>query len=358
VLYECTHCGAPLDVRAPGSVVQCNYCSRSQRIASGQTGMMPTPASWRPPPFWTPPPQYYAYVPPQPLVYHAPAKAAGCAVGLVLIPVLLFTGGLAAYLLAGKTSPFEQSWDGKTTLTCNGQMKISGVRMPSKLPKAVLATEVCQLEISDSELIADTVIEAGGAAKVTIKNSTLIATDTAVVADLGSRVDLQGVTIRVGEGRPSLDGTTGLRADAGAVIDAHDLTMSFGGSGPVGTAVAVDARVAGKVSLTNATIRGPYKVRVDMLGQIDVTSSKLRAEVEGDASHVRGIEVVSPPAPPSTAASSPSTAPPPPAKQPRSAPAPKPSPTPKPAPAPTVKKINPCGCKSGDLNCSLRCNQR
>jgi cell division septation protein DedD len=173
---------------------------------------------------------------------------------------------------------------------------------------------------------------------VTIKNSTLIATDTAVVADLGSRVDLQGVTIRVGEGRPSLDGTTGLRADAGAVIDAHDLTMSFGGSGPVGTAVAVDARVAGKVSLTNATIRGPYKVRVDMLGQIDVTSSKLRAEVEGDASHVRGIEVVSPPAPPSTAASSPSTAPPPPAKQPRSAPAPKPSPTPKPAP------------ESGDLN--------
>lgn len=357
VLYECSHCGAPLDVRVPGSVVVCNYCSRSQRVATGKTGMMPTPTNWQPPPFWTPPPQYYSYVPPQPLVYHAPPKAAGCAISLVLVPVLLIAGGLAAFLAIGRSNPLSSQWDGRSTLSCDHeQIKLNGVKMKSALPKAIRAGGVCELEISDSTLMADTVIDAGGSAKIVIRDSTLVATDAAVLADVGAHVELHNVTVRVAEGQPSVDGATGLRAGAGSSIDADSLTMSFGGAKARGTAIGLEATVAGKISLSNASLSGPYKLKVDMLGEIDAKRSSLRAEVEGDSSRVRGVEIVkpAPPAPPPAASSAP------PAKTPRSAPPPPPraAPAPAPTPAPTGKKVSPCGCKPGDLDCAIKCSRR
>jgi hypothetical protein len=60
VLIECSHCGAPLNVKADDSLTRCCYCGRPQRVRTARTTMQHTPANWHPPPQWIPPPQFAA----------------------------------------------------------------------------------------------------------------------------------------------------------------------------------------------------------------------------------------------------------------------------------------------------------
>jgi hypothetical protein len=94
MLLECSHCGAPLDVREGSSITKCRYCGAANQVRAMRTVAEQTPPAWRPPPTWTPPP-------------HVPADSnvtlpyrTGNVVALILaIPVALtIVGGLTAVL--------------------------------------------------------------------------------------------------------------------------------------------------------------------------------------------------------------------------------------------------------------------
>lgn len=86
MLVECKQCGAPLDVSATASIVQCSYCGAQNRVRSMRTLAEQAPAGWVPPAQWTPP-QARA-----PLPYRAPPKETSYhTLILVIVAVVVLT---------------------------------------------------------------------------------------------------------------------------------------------------------------------------------------------------------------------------------------------------------------------------
>lgn len=114
MILECSHCGAPLDIKEGASIAKCGYCDKSQRVRNMNTLSQITPAQWQQPTQWVPPPSAKVQSA-QALLFHlaeaqatAMAKAdgviarragraakGGISIGCVM--VLLAIGGIVAF---------------------------------------------------------------------------------------------------------------------------------------------------------------------------------------------------------------------------------------------------------------------
>jgi hypothetical protein len=125
--------------------------------------------------------------------------AAGC--GVVLV-VLLGLAGLGLYIwhsASDSSSPASEAaekWDGKSPFTCSGGDVVTIKDVKAKLTgTAITANGACALTLVNVDISADTVVEAGGAAKVTIQGGSINGTAFAVHAGAGSTVDLKGTKV-------------------------------------------------------------------------------------------------------------------------------------------------------------------
>lgn len=55
MILECSHCGAPLNIKDGESIARCGYCDNSQQVRNMNTISAVTPESWQQPAQWTPP---------------------------------------------------------------------------------------------------------------------------------------------------------------------------------------------------------------------------------------------------------------------------------------------------------------
>lgn len=55
MLFECSHCGAPIDARSAKRVVQCPYCGYQNKVDQTRTLAAVTPEAFQQPATWTPP---------------------------------------------------------------------------------------------------------------------------------------------------------------------------------------------------------------------------------------------------------------------------------------------------------------
>lgn len=87
MISQCTHCGAPLDVRQPSGNVKCRYCGVQNQPRQMPVLSPQTPTGWKAPRTWTPPPQFSA---PSnvPLRYHRQANPIAVVAG-VIVPVVV-----------------------------------------------------------------------------------------------------------------------------------------------------------------------------------------------------------------------------------------------------------------------------
>ncbi len=101
MISQCTHCGAPLDVRQPSAIVKCRYCGVQNQPRQMPVLSPQTPAGWKAPRTWTPPPQFSA---PSnvPLRYHRQANPIAVVAG-VIVPVVV-TLAVAGSQFAIRTS--------------------------------------------------------------------------------------------------------------------------------------------------------------------------------------------------------------------------------------------------------------
>ncbi|MBL8715604.1 MAG: hypothetical protein JNL79_06385 [Myxococcales bacterium] len=97
MILECSHCGAPLDVKEQSRLVRCTYCKVTTERTRMRTLHPERPLDFRPPAVWTPP----VHVPADStvtLAYQRNANSgAGCLVGVILLSVV---GVIAGVILA------------------------------------------------------------------------------------------------------------------------------------------------------------------------------------------------------------------------------------------------------------------
>ncbi len=94
VILECSHCGAPLDVKEGSRLVRCTYCKVTTERTRMRTLHPERPVDFRPPVVWTPP----VHVPADSnvtLAYQKNASSgAGCLVGVILLSVVGVIAGV------------------------------------------------------------------------------------------------------------------------------------------------------------------------------------------------------------------------------------------------------------------------
>ncbi|MBI4957250.1 MAG: hypothetical protein HY908_34885 [Myxococcales bacterium] len=357
MILQCKNCGAPLDVQPKALYTKCNYCGTTSKRRELTTQFGQTPPGWTPPPVWTPPPTFHVHTP---LAYHQVSRAyraGGGAVAMVVLMPLLMAGGIAFFVwrqvdqaMSGFGSSNRESptakdlaWDGKSTLSCSSLQSydVSGVDVATSLDVAIDASGSCEVHIKNSTLRADTLATASGAAKIYITDSTLIVGTSGVVAGNSSRIELSGVTLRLGAGRASLDGVTAIETKFGSgEVAVLTSTIEVGTAGQPGEAYLVKSN-GGAVSFRGGSVTGRYKILADFFGgKIETVGIELApTAIEGEGAHkVRGIRVAAGPA---SAASSGAPAPgaprPPAVAPPKSPPKSAPPPPPPPPPAPPPK---------------------
>jgi hypothetical protein len=262
VLIECENCGAPLDVKLETRISRCNYCGKSNRVASMRTVAEHTPRGWQPPPVWTPP----AHFPAQsvPIQYHRRASPA-----LIVAPifVLLVTAGAGAALWmtsSQSTVNFQsspggvqvapmvptaaplgkvQAWDGRSTLSCGMSETLEIDGKQAKVDGTVISASIgCTVRIKNSTLEGDTVVAAAINAKVEVENSTLRAERVAIDA-------AQAAQITIDEGSRVISEDVGVQMAQTARLTLKNSTIEAKG-------IAVDMAMACRLNADGATIRG------------------------------------------------------------------------------------------------------
>jgi hypothetical protein len=105
--------------------------------------------------------------------------------------VVFFNSGAAKGWL------FASSWDGKSTLVCGGsqQMTIRDKHVKMETGPAFTVGGDCKLNIVNSDIIAPTVIDAGGNAIVTVQGGSITATDKAIDAGGDAQIAIHGTKI-------------------------------------------------------------------------------------------------------------------------------------------------------------------
>jgi len=111
MIVECSHCGAPLDVRDGQRYTRCRYCNKTSQSRELRTIEQQTPPGWRPPPVWRPPTHVPANSDVQ-LAYRQASAAGGI---VVLVSVLMVVGVVVAAGIAAsarKKAPGTAAWPG------------------------------------------------------------------------------------------------------------------------------------------------------------------------------------------------------------------------------------------------------
>lgn len=130
MIVECSHCGAPLDVRDGQRFTRCRYCGKTSESRSLRTLEQDTPPGWRPPPVWRPPPHVPADSAVQ-LSYSAGSAVSGIIVASVLLALI---GVGAAVALTTRTHPSGSTGGVGAPVYPGGPKRID----PSALAKVTL----------------------------------------------------------------------------------------------------------------------------------------------------------------------------------------------------------------------------
>lgn len=248
MLVECSHCGAPLDVRDHSRLVKCSYCDHTNRVRSMHTIAVKAPPDWTPPPQWTPPPSKRRPAP-QPLRYHEtrpPRRGllAGFTVLLTLIgvmvplafsvvPALQSTGLLARLTgligLAGlERAVGIATWDGVSPFQCGGNENVVIENVTAALPRdtAVTVGGNCDLRIVGSTITARGGVHAGGNGRVVIENSRIDATGVAIRAGGNKRIEIIDSQVTAGDTAIEAGGSVEVSLVGGRVSGKPVLSLS------------------------------------------------------------------------------------------------------------------------------------
>ena len=118
-------------------------------------------------------------------------------VGVVIFVVLVL--GFVVLMNSGtfKGWMFATAWNQKSTLTCGGSqhMTITGAHVRMDSGPVFEVGGNCQLIVVDSDIVAPTVLSAGGSAHVILRGGSITASDTAVDAGGDSQVEIHGTKI-------------------------------------------------------------------------------------------------------------------------------------------------------------------
>ena len=92
---------------------------------------------------------------------------------------------------------FATAWNQKSTLTCGGsqRMTITGVHVKMDDGPVFQVGGDCVLTVVDSDIVAPTVVSAGGSAHVILQGGRITASDTAIDAGGDSNVEIHGTKI-------------------------------------------------------------------------------------------------------------------------------------------------------------------
>jgi hypothetical protein len=92
---------------------------------------------------------------------------------------------------------FATAWNQKSTLTCGGSqhMTITGAHVKMDSAPVFEVGGDCQLTVIDSDIVAPTVVSAGGSAHVILRGGSITASDTAIDAGGDSQVEIHGTKI-------------------------------------------------------------------------------------------------------------------------------------------------------------------
>lgn len=237
MLLECSHCGAPLDVRDSSRLVTCAYCDHVNRVRSMQTIATDAPPGWTPPQQWTPPPGKRVR---QPLAYHQveaprrrlfpvlglllPLLAAGASIVFGVLPAVKATGALPEIL--GTVG--VRSWDGAGPFRCGGNDNVVIENVTAALPRdtAITVEDNCELRLIGSTITARRGIRAGGNRRVVIENSRIETTGTAIWADGNKNVEIIDSEVIAHEVGIRVDGNVDLVLTGGRVSGAPPLALS------------------------------------------------------------------------------------------------------------------------------------
>jgi LSD1 subclass zinc finger protein len=240
MLVECSHCGAPLDVRDGLRLVKCAYCDHTSRVRSMHTIAAEAPPGWKPPPQWTPPPN--RPVPVQKvLVYHetrAPRRSllAGVVTLLTVIGVLVPLGFsvLPALQATGLLSDLGRTvgipaWDGAGPFRCGTNDTVVIENVTAVLPEdtAITVEANCDLRLVGSSIKARRGIRADGNRRVIVEKSRIETTSTAIWADGNKRIELiDSEVTATEEAAIRADGNVELVLSGGRVSGAPALSVS------------------------------------------------------------------------------------------------------------------------------------
>jgi len=239
MLVECSHCGAPLDVRDDARLVKCAYCDHANRVRTMHTLAPKPPPDWVPPKQWTPPP--HKHVPSaQPLVYHqVKSRGRSWIVGLAVIGSLIgiavpiLTSVLPALIASGQLDQLGRAvglpaWDGTRPFSCGGNDSVVIENVTAVLPEdtAITIEANCDVRILNSTITARRGIRADGNRRVVIEKSRIQSTSTAIWADGNKRIELIDSEVTTGDIAIRAGGNVEVVLTGGHVSGAPPLSLS------------------------------------------------------------------------------------------------------------------------------------
>jgi hypothetical protein len=272
MLAECTHCGAPLDVKVGQNVTKCCYCGRKNMQQQMRLLAPQTPVGWTPPQMWTPP-AHFAMPSHQTLKYHQ--RAIGMA---VMLPIALgvIIPAIAAFASMGGGGWLKVAmWDEASTLTCsaNEHLTIGDFDAKVKSGFVIVMSGNCQLTVSNAKLRGRGGIKGGGNARITLDNVDIETEEAAVEPGGNGKLYLRGKSKLRSE-------TTAISGFANTTVEIDDSSVEGGevaidGGSNATVAVRGDSSVAG----TEAALRVGSNADIELRG--GTLSSKKGAAIEG-----------------------------------------------------------------------------
>ncbi len=282
MLIECQNCGAPLDVRPRDKIVSCRYCKRQNRVNQTRTIAQQTPQGWQPPQRWVPPQHFPA--PSVEIQFDSSGVASGartgCIVGLAMMIVLIGAavamfvimadgssssgGGLSG--LSGLTG--AAGWDGKSTLQCGTNESLTIENKVANVPNGpvVQADTNCKLTIINSKLSGQTGIAGDMNLTVTMRQSSISATQTGISTRMNSKIFVRDNSTVSGK-------EFGIKGDVSTQVE---IRASHVSSNEVGISGGPTLNVMGRdctIKGGSSAIRGGMAAKID-LTKCTVTGSK------------------------------------------------------------------------------------
>jgi LSD1 subclass zinc finger protein len=239
MLVECSHCGAPLDVRDDARIVKCAYCDHANRVRTMHTLAPKPPPDWVPPKQWTPPPHKHA-ASSQPLVYHQPRSSGrswiaglGVLTALVGLAVPILTSVLPALIASGQLDGLGRAvgmraWDGSKPFSCGSNDSVVIENVTAVLPDdtAITIEANCDVRIVGSNITARRGIRADGNRRVIIEKSRIQSTSVAIWADGNKRIELIDSEVTTGDIAIRAGGNVEVVMTGGRVSGAPALSLS------------------------------------------------------------------------------------------------------------------------------------